>query len=197
MAASIRMAAGVYGRCDTCMRNLYKQICALNCSPKQSDFLVPTNGSKEKDDKTGNGRWKKLQNPQSLQNYCSAFWIFAVTVVASVDYYISEAYVDGVFDSCKNVIMPATGGFVIDTSCKPYDSKSCTPKRFVSWCPMHLQPSKHTTFLFSFSVWFFFSSILWETLSSTIFYRFQYAINMTNLKSHFMLKRKNATNLIP
>lgn len=78
MAASIRMAAGVYGRCDTCMRNLYKQICALNCSPKQSDFLVPTNGSKEKDDKTGNGRWKKLQNPQSLTkllfyilNFCS------------------------------------------------------------------------------------------------------------------------------
>lgn len=46
MARSMNMAAGAYGRCDTCLKNLYKSICALNCSPKQSEFLVGTKGNK-------------------------------------------------------------------------------------------------------------------------------------------------------
>lgn len=56
MASKIALAAGIFGRCDTCLRNLYKQICALNCSPKQSEFLFPTYGEKEKDDGSENGK---------------------------------------------------------------------------------------------------------------------------------------------
>lgn len=56
MAVSINMAAGIYGRCDTCLRNLYKSICALNCSPKQSEFLVATNGNKTNEDKNTTGK---------------------------------------------------------------------------------------------------------------------------------------------
>lgn len=57
---------------------------------------------------------------------------FAVKVVKSVDYYISEEYVNGVYDNCKGVIVPASGGYAMDLSCGRYDLKSCTAKRFVS-----------------------------------------------------------------
>lgn len=40
MAQSINMATGIFGRCETCLKNLYKSVCALNCSPKQSEFMV-------------------------------------------------------------------------------------------------------------------------------------------------------------
>lgn len=43
MDNSINLAAGVFGRCETCVKNLQKSICALNCSPRQNDFLVATN----------------------------------------------------------------------------------------------------------------------------------------------------------
>lgn len=58
MQISVNRARLVYGRCDTCIRNLYKSICALNCSPKQSDFLVGTNGTKENDD-GDEGKWEE------------------------------------------------------------------------------------------------------------------------------------------
>lgn len=41
MEANFQMAASLFGRCDTCMKNFRKSICAFNCSPKQSDFLTP------------------------------------------------------------------------------------------------------------------------------------------------------------
>lgn len=53
MEFGMNMAAGVYGRCDTCQKNLHKSICALNCSPKQSEFLVGKNGTKVDDGKNG------------------------------------------------------------------------------------------------------------------------------------------------
>lgn len=40
----------------------------------------------------------------------NSFFLFLVTVVDSIDYYIGEEYVEGVMESCRNVIVPATGG---------------------------------------------------------------------------------------
>lgn len=41
MEANFVMASGLFGRCETCMKNFQKSICAFNCSPKQSKFLTP------------------------------------------------------------------------------------------------------------------------------------------------------------
>lgn len=43
---------------------------------------------------------------------------------------MDENYINGVYDSCKNIILPATGGLVLDASCGEFDSKSCSPKRW-------------------------------------------------------------------
>lgn len=137
MDNSINMAAGVFGRCNTCLKNLFKSICALNCSPNQSDFMI----AKNRTETYQNGTKGKYQivytncayffyRQNSLQNEFRLN--FTVEVVDTIDYYIGEEYVDGVINSCKNVIVPATGGYALDAACGRYDSKSCTPKRFVS-----------------------------------------------------------------
>lgn len=41
METNILMATGIFGRCETCLKNLYHYICALNCSPKASRFISP------------------------------------------------------------------------------------------------------------------------------------------------------------
>lgn len=53
MDQQIKMATGVFGRCHTCSRNLYKSVCALNCSPRQSDFLVGEKAEVEVHNETG------------------------------------------------------------------------------------------------------------------------------------------------
>lgn len=39
MEENLRTADGIFGRCDTCRRNLRRSICEFNCSPKQSQFI--------------------------------------------------------------------------------------------------------------------------------------------------------------
>lgn len=40
MANSLTTAFAIFGRCPTCMGNFQKSICAMNCSPHQSKFLI-------------------------------------------------------------------------------------------------------------------------------------------------------------
>lgn len=41
MRDSLAQASSIFGRCESCMKNLVKSICGMNCSPKQSKFLLP------------------------------------------------------------------------------------------------------------------------------------------------------------
>lgn len=56
MANSLEAASSIFERCQTCMSNFRKSICAMNCSPKQSSFLKPYHGKiiAEDDD----GKWR-------------------------------------------------------------------------------------------------------------------------------------------
>lgn len=57
----------------------------------------------------------------------------AVEYIKSVQFEISEKFITEVYESCSGVIMPATGGTVMDLSCLPYDSTTCTPKRWYQY----------------------------------------------------------------
>lgn len=44
---------------------------------------------------------------------------------------MSDEYINGVFDSCKKVIMPSTGGLGIELACgTPQGEEVCTPRRW-------------------------------------------------------------------
>ena len=49
MSKNMVMAEGVFGRCDTCVRNLFRSICDFTCAPDQSRFMAATDtGENEK-----------------------------------------------------------------------------------------------------------------------------------------------------
>lgn len=57
-----------------------------------------------------------------------------VTVVGSIDFYMSEEYITEVFESCKGVIMPSTGGIAMDLACNTQPGENmCTPKKWYSF----------------------------------------------------------------
>lgn len=42
LTENLNMAESIFGRCPTCLRNAYKLLCDLTCSPEQSKFLHVT-----------------------------------------------------------------------------------------------------------------------------------------------------------
>lgn len=57
MAGKLGQASNIFLRCPTCLENFRKSICAMNCSPRQSEFLksyvktvVPEDDSDESDE---------------------------------------------------------------------------------------------------------------------------------------------------
>lgn len=112
MEANLVMAEGIFGRCPACFYNMVRSICAFACAQDQSRFLTPTLATVEVDDDEG------------IRN---------VTYVASVRYNINERYVNGTYDSCKAVSMPATSGVAMDLACGSFNSKTCNPIRWYQY----------------------------------------------------------------
>ena len=49
--------------------------------------------------------------------------------VSEVNFYIDEGFTESVYDSCKDVVSPATTGTVMDLMCGAWGSNLCTPRR--------------------------------------------------------------------
>lgn len=57
--------------------------------------------------------------------------IETVKIVKEIDFEISREYTEGVFESCRRVILPASSGFAMNMACGFFDSKTCTAERWV------------------------------------------------------------------
>lgn len=53
METNLVMASGIFGRCETCMKNLRKSICGFNCMPNASQYITPYLAEIEVNNKTG------------------------------------------------------------------------------------------------------------------------------------------------
>ncbi|XP_016911679.2 NPC intracellular cholesterol transporter 1 homolog 1b-like [Apis cerana] len=105
LTENLNMAESIFGRCPTCLRNAYKLLCDLTCSPEQSKFLHVT---KKDNYTTESGKRKEY--------------------VKEIEVYIEEEYMNKTYDSCKNVVMPQSGKLAMDLACGIYDASTCTPK---------------------------------------------------------------------
>lgn len=135
MDFKLKSAEQIFGRCQTCLRNMQLAICSFTCSPQHSRYLTPTIAT-HVPDSTGTFFESAIHRKAYL------FWSYCLTeieggedaapiqYVESVQFEISEKYVSGVYESCSNVIVPSTGGYAMDLACGAYDSKTCTPKRW-------------------------------------------------------------------
>ncbi|KAM8887322.1 NPC1-like intracellular cholesterol transporter 1 [Spinachia spinachia] len=103
---SLSLSKAVLVRCPSCAENFAHLHCINTCSPDQSQTVKVT----------------KVLNVTSN----------GVTREAVVGYqaFLSTTFADGSFQSCKNVRIPATGGFAIATMCGRYGAKLCNPQRW-------------------------------------------------------------------
>ncbi|KRT84518.1 hypothetical protein AMK59_2340 [Oryctes borbonicus] len=99
----------VFSRCPTCLKNIKGNICLFSCSPRQNEFIIPTQVA-ENGSITG-------------EHY-----------ILEVDVLISEVYMNTTFESCKQVSLPSAGGLIMETlACVDYGSAYCTPQRFFDY----------------------------------------------------------------
>ncbi|XP_071860476.1 NPC intracellular cholesterol transporter 1 homolog 1b [Bombus fervidus] len=101
LVTQLSMAETIFGRCPTCIKNVYKLLCDLSCSPEQSRFLNVT-----KTNKTSEGK----------------------VYVEELEVYINEKYMNDTYDSCKNVVYPASGNLAMDLACGIHDASKCNAK---------------------------------------------------------------------
>uniref|UniRef100_A0A671PPZ1 NPC1 like intracellular cholesterol transporter 1 n=1 Tax=Sinocyclocheilus anshuiensis TaxID=1608454 RepID=A0A671PPZ1_9TELE len=110
LQSSLTLSKAVLIRCPSCADNFAHIHCATTCSPNQSQILKIT--------KTAN-----ITQPTGIVK----------EAVVGYEAYISMNFSDASFRSCKNIRIPATGGYAIATMCGRYGSTLCTPQRWLDF----------------------------------------------------------------
>uniref|UniRef100_A0A3B4VJF4 NPC1 like intracellular cholesterol transporter 1 n=1 Tax=Seriola dumerili TaxID=41447 RepID=A0A3B4VJF4_SERDU len=103
---SLTLSKAVLVRCPSCAENFAHLHCINTCSPNQSQTVKVT----EVMNITSNNRTREA--------------------VVGYQAFLSTTFTDASFQSCKNVRIPATGGFAIATMCGRYGAKLCNPQRW-------------------------------------------------------------------
>ncbi|XP_067461421.1 NPC1-like intracellular cholesterol transporter 1 [Thunnus thynnus] len=105
---SLSLSKAVLVRCPSCAENFAHLHCMSTCSPDQSQMLKVT---------------KVMNITNKLTNKTKE-------AVVGYQAFLTTKFADASFESCKNVKIPATGGFAIATMCGQYGAKLCTPQRW-------------------------------------------------------------------
>ena len=101
-------ALNLVGRCPSCARNLRMIFCSMTCDPHHSRFL------------SYNSTEEHTQTPEPVTN--------STTVVKILEYYISDTFVNEMYDSCKEVTNPSSNSLVMPTICGQW-GEDCSPHR--------------------------------------------------------------------
>ncbi|GLV34537.1 Niemann-Pick type C-1a [Carabus blaptoides fortunei] len=102
---SINLAANFLKRCPSCMRNLVRHICDFSCGVDQSRYINVTEVV-EKNNKS---------------------------MVTAMDVYISNDYIQGTYNSCRQVSVPSTGQLALDLMCGDWGAPSCNATRWFTY----------------------------------------------------------------
>ncbi|XP_018568156.1 Niemann-Pick C1 protein isoform X3 [Anoplophora glabripennis] len=104
---NILMAGNFLKRCPSCFSNLVSHLCQMTCSPVQSDFINVK---------------KTAVNAQTNKTY-----------ISEIDLYIMEDYMQGTYNSCRQVSVPSTGQLALDIMCGPWGADKCSALRWFSY----------------------------------------------------------------
>ncbi|XP_011865983.1 PREDICTED: Niemann-Pick C1 protein-like [Vollenhovia emeryi] len=109
MDSSMNLAENVFGRCPTCVKNMYRLICDTTCSPEQSRFVRVTNSSEE------NG----------------------MEYVVESEIHITEKFINDTYESCRSIVNPTSGNLAMDLACGSHGASRCTPKLWYEFMGDH------------------------------------------------------------
>ena len=113
-------------RCPSCFRNFLNLFCYQTCEPNQSNFMNITQS-------------KQVVLPSGKTG----------EAVVSVDYYVSEDFSYGMFNSCKDVQMPSANQKALDILCG-MPAAQCTPQKWFNFMGDTL--NGHTPFKIEFII---------------------------------------------
>lgn len=115
LSKSLELSKAVLNRCPSCADNFAHVHCINTCSPNQSQLLNIT----------------RTMNVTIVTPTLGGTPV-NVTREAVLGYqsFLSQTFADDAFKSCKNVRIPATGGYAIATMCGRYGATLCTPQRW-------------------------------------------------------------------
>ena len=103
----IKTAQQLFARCPACVSNFVSHFCAATCDPDMSLFIDIPDGD------------------LTRLNDTSPWYITSVNVR------ITEEYANNLYDSCKSVQYPETGGKVVSYMCG--DTRHCNPERWLTF----------------------------------------------------------------
>ncbi|XP_036144455.1 NPC intracellular cholesterol transporter 1 homolog 1b [Monomorium pharaonis] len=100
MASNMGTAESIFGRCPTCVRNMFRLICDMTCSHEQGRFVKVTNSSED------NG----------------------LEYVVESEVHVTEKFINETYDSCSKVVNPTSGSYAMELACGPHGASRCSPK---------------------------------------------------------------------
>ncbi|XP_076381020.1 NPC intracellular cholesterol transporter 1 homolog 1b isoform X2 [Megalopta genalis] len=129
LTGQMEMIEGIFGRCPTCIENVYKLICDMSCSPVQSEFL------------------RVLKNETNAKG----------TYVSEIEVHVAEEYMNGTYNSCKDIVHPASGNLAMQLACGSNGASGCTAKK---WYEYQGDPDANT--FIAFRVHFIPNNTFWN-----------------------------------
>ncbi|XP_073444736.1 NPC1-like intracellular cholesterol transporter 1 [Dendrobates tinctorius] len=109
LTKSFTLSMAILNRCPSCAENFINIHCQNTCSPNQSTFINVA-------------RTHPFNNSGEIK-----------MGVLEYECFYQTQFADRTFDSCKNVRLPATGGYAISTMCGRYGAEFCTSQRWLDF----------------------------------------------------------------
>ncbi|KAM9439657.1 NPC intracellular cholesterol transporter 1 [Clarias gariepinus] len=106
LKGSIQIPLQYLSRCPACFFNFMTLFCELTCSPRQSEFLKPTQFS--------------VNNSTNTTN------------VVALSYNISQIFANGMYNACKDVEAPSSNVKALSVLCGK-DASACTPNNWIEF----------------------------------------------------------------
>lgn len=103
--ASIQIASNLLKRCPSCMMNFANILCEFTCAPNQSEFVNILETEKD-----GN-----------------------VTYITAIEVFVTNTYLNGIFNSCSHVSVPSTGERALDLMCGDYGASRCDAHKWFEY----------------------------------------------------------------
>ncbi|XP_049962855.1 NPC intracellular cholesterol transporter 1-like [Schistocerca serialis cubense] len=103
--ASIQIASNLLKRCPSCMMNFATILCEFTCAPNQNEFV------------------KILQTEKDGN----------VTYITAIEVFVTNTYLNGIFNSCSHVSVPSTGERALDIMCGEYGASRCDAQKWFQY----------------------------------------------------------------
>lgn len=123
LSEKMGLAQTFIGKCPACLKNLRVAVCSLICAPNQLHFLnlteaQPVPAELARGSSSGEDGDISTATPV-VKHY-----------VTKANLFLDAKFGTAVYESCKNVVVGAAGGNIMDMLCGKWKSTGCNPRRW-------------------------------------------------------------------